>query len=170
MITDRNETAAFLAELKKFSGKEIHAGILAKENSELQIIAASNEFGAVIKSEKARKWFFANMHEKGIKPQKGKNSDGNIHIPERAAIRKAFDKSENITEVFKNGQLVFDKTGSILKAVNAMGSTMVGKIQESYLSNIQPSNHPFTTEMKGGKDKTLVASGRLQQAVSYTIE
>ena len=65
--------------------------------------------------------------------------------------------------------LVFEKTDDIKKAINAMGSTMVAKIQESYLSNIQPSNHPLTIALKDGKDKTLVNTGRLQQAVSYEV-
>lgn len=169
MITDKDNTQEFLDSLKKVAEKEIHVGILGKADAKIQLIAAANEFGAVIKSDKARKWLFAHMADAGIKVQKKGNSDGFIHIPERAAIRKAFDNGDNVGDAFRMGQMAFDKTGDIETAVNAIGSAMVGKIQESYIDGQWEKNHPLTTAMKDGKDKPLINSGKLQQAVSYEI-
>ena len=173
MITDIDHTPEFLAELKKACAKEIHAGILGKENSDIVKIATINEWGARIDYNahpKVLKWFYANMRDQGIQALPKGTPKGYFIIPERAAIRKAFDNNDNISSVFKFGQEAFNNTGDIVKAIHAMGSKMVSKIQESYRSNIAPSNHPLTVAMKGGKDKTLVASGKLQQAVSYELK
>ncbi len=170
MITDKDNTEEFLKELKKSGNAEIHVGILGKENEKIQMIAAANEFGAIIdtkKNPKVLRWFFAKMKEFGIVHEKS-NHPGFIIIPERAAVRKAFDNNDNIGDCFKMAQAIFDKTGDIGKAIEGIGSSMVGKVQESYLSNIAPKNHPLTVAMKSG-EKTLVNSGQLQQHVTYAV-
>ena len=47
---------------------------------------------------------------------------------------------------------------------------MTAEIQKKIKSNIQPQNSPITTEMKGGKTKTLIDTGRLGQSVTHKIK
>ena len=53
--------------------------------------------------------------------------------------------------------------------LDGIGLKMVSIVQKKIKSNIPPGNHPFTIEQKGGKDKTLVNTGRLGQSITHKI-
>jgi hypothetical protein len=179
-MRDINNFPALEKQLKKYGTSTIKVGLLGKVDQgepakeDIIMIGLVNEFGAVIsfddeKRAKAHRWLMAHMKDAGIEVNPGR-TPGFIVIPERAAIRKAFDDESSITEVFQTGQGKLDNTEDLGEVVAAMGVMMVAKVQESYLSNIGPSNHPFTTVDKGGKNNTLVATGRLYRSVGYRVE
>jgi len=162
-IKDIDNTEKILKELKKFDRREIRAGFFGDKDAELPMIAAVQEYGAKIPvSDEMRKFFAANGYPLRAETQF-------FIIPERAFLRKTVDDDGAMTEVFEFGIENYNKTGSLESMVNAMGSKFVAKIQDSIASNIQPPNHPLTTELKGGKEKTLIDTGRLRQGVTYEV-
>lgn len=170
-IKDIDNCSGLVKQLEKIGKSVVKVGILSKADEKMLIIAAANEFGAKIESRKAMKYLFAKMNEKDVKiqtsgPGAGK---GYIEIPERPAIRNAFDKMYNVSDSIDFGLDNFNVTQNAEMMLNAIGSRMVGHVQESYRGDLSPANHPYTTAAKDGKDKTLINTGRLQQAVSFEV-
>jgi len=167
MIKDYDNTKKLISELKKIN-KTIRVGYLG--DAEMVKIGVINEFGAVIKSEKAKRYLFAKMREAGIPIQsRGKGFLSPIIIPERSHIRSTFDSKQSMNTVFNSAKKSWEH-GSIENVINVIGVTAASEIQEKIASNIPPKNHPYTTFAKGGKNTTLIAGGRLRQSVSYEVE
>jgi hypothetical protein len=110
------------------------------------------------------------MSKAGIRVISKGTKSSPIIIPERAFLRKAFDDRNTLIEAVKNGVQSYFKTGSLDAAISAIGESCAASVRKSINSNIAPPNHPFTKFKKDGKDKTLVNTGRLAQAVSFDIE
>lgn len=163
-MLDQDNTKKLLSELKGLN-KKIRVGYLGDD--EMVKIGTINEFGAEIKSEKAKKYLFAKMKEAGI-PIISKGG-GPIRIPERSHIRSTFDSKQSVDKVFNDAQKSFVNEKNIEKVVNVIGLSMAGEIQEKIASNIPPKNHPYTTFAKGGKNRTLINSGRMRQSVTYEV-
>ena len=162
-----DHTDKLLSELKKLSVTEIHTGFFGDEDAQLPMIAQVNEYGAKMQmTDKQRKFIFAMLNEYEIETSKNsKTGTGYINIPERAFMRKTFDNDEAMREVFDFGIENYNKYEDIHKMLKAMGEKLKAKVQESIRSNIPPANSPLTVAMKGGKNKTLIDTGRLGQGV-----
>jgi hypothetical protein len=159
---DIDHTDEFLKKLEELTTTSIQAGVFSdKSEGGLLMAVTSNEFGAKIPvSDGMRKLFAA----KGFPLKKDTKF---FIIPERAAIRKAFDSDKNIDDAIDMGVEIFNKNQNAKQMIKAMGAKMISFIQASIRSNIQPGNHPFTVLEKGGKNKTLVDTGRFAQGVTY---
>lgn len=159
---DIDHTDEYLKQLDELTTTKIQAGVFTGVNEDgLLIAVGANEFGAKIPiSDSMRKLFAA----KGFPL---KNETKFFIIPERAAIRKAFDSDKNIDKAIDMGVAIFNKNQNAGQMIKAMGIEMISFIQGSIRSNIQPENHPFTVLEKDGKNKTLINSGRYVQGVTY---
>lgn len=159
---DIDHTPEFLRQLNELTTSSIQAGVFSGDQEDGLLLAVSaNEFGAKVPiSDGMRKLFAA----KGFPLKKETKF---FIIPERAAIRKAFDSDKNIDDAIDMGVEIFNKSQNAKQMIKAMGAKMISFIQASIRSNIQPENHPFTVLEKKGKNKTLVNSGRYAQGVTY---
>jgi hypothetical protein len=139
-FTETDNTDKILKELKLLQVSEIQGGVFGDKDANLPVYASANEFGT---------------------------QDG--RIPERAFLRKTFDDDNAIREVFDFGAQIYDKTGDIKGMLKAMGLKLVAEIQKSIDSNIPPPNAPSTIKAKGGKNKTLIDTGRMRQGITFKI-
>ena len=139
-FTETDDTERILTGLKILGVSEIQGGVFGEKDANLPVYASANEFGT---------------------------QDG--RIPERAFLRKTFDDDAAIKAVFDFGAQIYDKTGLIKDMLKAMGAKLVSEIQKSIDSNIPPPNAPSTIKAKGGKDHTLIDTGRMRQGVTYKI-
>jgi hypothetical protein len=162
MIQDIDHTDEFMKQLEELTTTSIQAGVFSdKQEGGLLVAVSANEFGAKIPiSNSMRKLFAA----KGF-PLRSETKF--FIIPERAAIRKAFDNDKNIDDTIDMGVAIFNKNNDVKQMIKAMGAKMISFIQVSIKANIPPANHPFTVMKKGGKNKTLINSGRYVQGVTY---
>jgi hypothetical protein len=173
-IKDEDHTDEFIKQLQQIDNAEIKIGLFADEDKKskngasLILVGVTNEFGATIKSDKARKWLFAQMKELGIKPEK--RGGAFITIPERAWLRKAFDDSKNIDHAMSMGIEDYNRHSDFVKMLYAIGLGMQSGVVASITSNLPPPNHPFTVVMKDNKNQTLVDTGRLSQGVTFKVE
>jgi hypothetical protein len=161
MLIDNNKFPELKRKIKEMSRLEVHVGILG--NAELAIAARANEYGAKIPvSEKMRNYLNAlGLHLK--------KTTKFIIIPERSFFRTAFDLRKNINKVVNIAEQVFSQDSNVKNILDKIGLYMTGAIQQKIRSNIPPANHPFTTEQKGGKNKTLINTGALAQGISHKI-
>lgn len=163
MIKDENKLPKVARNIKNFCRKTVEVGVFGSDNSELPMVFHVNEFGSQIKVTKKMRGYLGAL---GLHLKKDTKE---IKIPERSTIRVAFNNKKNIDTVFKIVGTVYDSSGDITTALDAMGIKMAAFIKNNISSNVQPANHPFTTEMKGGKNKTLINTGRLLNAVRHEI-
>jgi hypothetical protein len=161
-VKDVNRIPELRKKIKKMAASEIRGGVLG--NEQLSIIAGANEFGVRIKVTDKMRRFLA---WKGLYLKKKTKY---IIIPERAAIRSTFDNKKNIKEVFEIAAGIYEIDANLNATLNAMGEKLVSQIQESIKSNFKPKNHPFTVGQKGGKNKTLINTGRYVQGIRYKIK
>ena len=160
-IKDKNRIPELKKRLKQMSASEIRGGVLG--NDEIAMIAGVNEFGMKIGVTKKMRNYLASQ---GLHLRKDTDY---INIPERPAIRSAFDDKKNIKQVWTAGSEVYDIDTNLKSVLNKMGDELVGVIRKSIRSNFEPANHPFTIERKGGKDKTLIANGDYVRSITYKI-
>jgi hypothetical protein len=160
-IKDINHIPKLKAQLKQMRSKKVDVGILG--DAELAMIFAVNEFGVDIKVTPRMR---AKLHHMGLHLKRDTRF---IKIPERATLRTTFDEKRNIDKVVKEATKIFDLNENPNAILNRIGLLMVAAVQRKIRSNVQPSNHPFTKEQKGGKNKTLISSGRTLQAVTHEI-
>jgi hypothetical protein len=138
-----------LHNLKKLQGVKIRWGV---HGERLSKIAFWNEFGATVK----------NGFGKGIK----------IVIPERAAHRGCFRSKETQSALSKAAAVAIDKVmdgGDVAAAANVIGEIGLGKLRQSYASNIPPANAPSTIAKKGAGKNTLYDTGDLQSNLAYEV-
>ena len=132
--------------------------------------ATYNEYGAVIRSVKARMWLGYAMNQAGIKAN---IPTGNIVIPERSFLRSTFDEQEKNAfrvigadlkiSILKPG---FSLSKPVAKGAEFMRSEVVKKIKTA-LQWAKP-NRPFTIAMKG-KNQPLINKGIMWKAVTWKI-
>jgi hypothetical protein len=158
-IKDRNKFPELKKRVKELTRKKIHVGILG--NAELAVVARSNEYGAKITiSEKMRNYLnYLGLHLK--------KTTKYIIIPERSFFRTSFDSKKNQNRIMDIAESITDLSVPVKMITEKVGLFMTGAIQAKIKTNIPPGNHPFTTEQKGGKNKTLVNTGRLSQGISH---
>ena len=161
-VKDVNRIPELRKKIKKMTASEIQGGVLG--NEQLAIIAGANEFGARIEVTDAMRKVLA---WKGLYLKKKTEY---ITIPERPAIRNTFDNKKNIKEVYDIAGGVYDIDANLNTTLKAMGEKLVSQIQKSIKSNYSPKNHPFTVKQKGGKNKTLINTGRYVQGIRYKIK
>lgn len=161
MLVDNNKFPELKRKIKEMSQREVRVGILG--DAELAMAARSNEYGAKIPiSEKMRNYLNAlGLHLK--------KTTKYIIIPERSFFRSAFDLRKNINKVVNIAEQVFNQDSSVNIILDKIGLYMTGAIQQKIRSNIPPANHPFTTEQKGGKNKTLINTGRMAQGITHKV-
>jgi len=160
-IKDKNRIPELKKRLKQMSASEIKGGVLG--NDEIAMIAQVNEFGMKIGvTQKMRNY----LSSQGLHLRKDTDY---INIPERPAIRGAFDNKKNIKKVWESGLEVYDIDTNLKTVLSRMGDEVVSIIRESIRSNFDPANHPFTIQRKGGKNKTLIANGDYVRSITYKI-
>lgn len=161
-IKDENHIPALKRKIKQAKRSSIRVGILGDQ--EMALVGASNEFGAKIPISPVIRRLFA---AKGF-PLKKETTV--FIIPERSWLRTSFDNKKNVSAVFKEGSDIYNLNVPLMTTLNRMGIIMTSFVQKKIRSNIKPKNHPFTTQEKKGKNKTLINSGRLVQGVTHKIK
>lgn len=108
------------------------------------------------------------------------NEFGTSQIPERSFMRPVFRDTNShkafISEALP--KLVFEKKGDRLKKnpqvkkfFQLFGMTLTSQIQAKIRSNIPPENADSTKARKGpSKTSTLIDTGAMLQAISYSVE
>lgn len=160
-IKDKNNIPKLKKKLKEAGKKMIRVGILG--DAQLALVGASNEFGARIPISPGMRRLFA---AKGFPIRKETTE---FILPERSWLRTSFDDKTNIKKYTDVAKAIYDINTPLQKTLDAIGLFMVGAVQKRIRSNIKPANHPFTTQEKGGKSKTLINSARLIQGVTHKI-
>jgi hypothetical protein len=161
MIKDEtNRIPELKKRLKSVSGKTVEVGAFGEE---ISLIASVNEWGVKIPVTKKMRGYL------GAKGFHLKKDTTHINIPERSFLRSTFDDKNAVKQSFKFAQNILDMKESVDTALNALGTKMAAQIKKKIKSNIQPANHPFTTEQKGGKTSTLIDSGHLLNSVKHEI-
>jgi len=158
-ITDNNRFPELKKRVKELTRKQVHVGILG--DAELAVVARSNEYGAKIPiSEKMRNYLnYLGLHLK--------KTTKYIIIPERSFLRMSFDSKKNQNRIMDIAESITNLSVPVKMITEKVGLFMTGAIQAKIKTNIPPGNHPFTTEQKGGKNKTLVNTGRLSMGISH---
>lgn len=98
------------------------------------------------------------------------NEYGTTVIPERSWLRSSFDDKSNFEEIKKIADQIFDVDSIAKPILNKVGLKMVSLVQKKIKSNIPPANSTLTTMRKGGKDRTLMDTGRLSQGITHEIK
>jgi len=160
-IKDTNNTPKLLKNLKQAANTKVEVGVFGKQ---IALIVGVNEFGANIKVTKKMRGYLGAL---GLHLKKSTNK---IKIPERSSLRSSFDNKKNIDQVFKFAQNVYDFNKDVNASMNALGVKMSAIIKKKISSNIPPSNHPFTIQQKGGKNKTLINRGVLLNSIRHELK
>lgn len=157
-IEDINNMPEMIAQLEAMQNTSVEIYI---EGDQMNIIAASHEFGAIIskdplKAKKAKQFVAMKMKQRGleIKP----NGKAFIEIPERSFMRSAFDDPEvldKIAETFRFYLYRFLTGKSTAKeCFTRAGEVLVNAIQSRIGSNMTPAKHPLSV-LESGSSKTL---------------
>lgn len=192
------ELSSIEIELNKLANKKIIAGVVADEGSLLAKRVAANEFGAEIKPKKGKFLAIPLQPEfKGkspkdfpdgffnfVKSEDGESAVlmlnkvacfllvGKVTIPERAAIRKAFDKRETQEKVYSQARAAMERilggSGTADDLCNAIGQAVVASIKNSIASNIGPENSPLTKRLKNGTN-TLIDQADFLKSIGYEV-
>jgi len=195
-VKDENKLPELEKRLKKMDGKSVQVGFLGQDF--INMIANVHEFGATIKPTKGKYLAIPIKKEaKGKSPRDfrnltfipGKNPDSGmlaivtgkkvtplfllkkeVKIPERSFVRTSFDDKRNIKKIVDEAKNIYDIKIEPNKILDRIGLKMTAEIQKKIKSNISPANSPITTEMKGGKTKTLIDTGRMAQSVTHKVK
>ena len=159
-VKDENKLPELEKRLKKMDGKSVQVGFLGQDF--INMIANVHEFGAMIKPKKGK--YLAIPTKTGIILKE------EVKIPERSFVRTSFDNKQNIKKIVDEAKNVYDVKIAPNKILDRIGLKMTAEIQKKIKSNISPANALITTEMKGGKTKTLINTGRMAQSVTHKIK
>lgn len=98
------------------------------------------------------------------------NEFGTETIPARSFIRSTIDESKEEIRSVQRRALTAVVLGRITPArgLGIIGQLVQSKIQAKIASNIPPPNAPATIAKKGSS-RTLIDSGNLRQAITYTV-
>ena len=193
------EVSDIETELGKLANKKIIAGVVADEGSLLAKYAAANEFGAVIVPKNGKYLAIPLQPEFKDKSPRDfpdgffdfvKSKDGKtarlmlnnvacfllvkkVTIPERAAIRGAFDKRDTQEKAYNLARAALERIlgggGKADDVCNAIGSSLVASIKNNISSNIEPENSPLTRRLKGNGN-TLIDSGDFLKSINYEVQ
>jgi NH3-dependent NAD+ synthetase len=119
MLKDVNRLPQLRDRIHELADKTVKVGILGNADSDMAVIAASNEFGV---------------------PGR---------IPERAFLRITMDRESTMDEVVDFASRVFDLNQDIDKIPDAIGLALVSQVQDTIESNIPPANALATILKKG---------------------
>jgi hypothetical protein len=108
----------------------------------------------------------ATWNEFGTHDKKGK-----VLIPERSFIRAGYDNEKNNIEedVKKLIEKVIAREITTTVAMNLIGSTTAGRIQEFAVDLRDPPNAPLTVALKGSSNP-LVDTGQMIGAIDYKVK
>ena len=145
--TDRGYKS-LMKDLANISGAPVSVlvGVSGKKDSDLVVIAASNEFGT---------------------------EDG--HIPERSYLRSTIDDGraeilDDLTDVVKQ---TLDGA-SLDRGLGKVGAKWAGKVQDKIRDLDTPPSADATKADKkrrtGSEGKPLIDSGRLRQSITWEVE
>ena len=158
-VKDINKLPALKKTLKQLDKKSVQIGFFGQD--ELNMIATVHEFGTTIRPKRAK--YLAIPTKKGIILKK------EVVIPERSFLRTSFDDKKSVDKIVYEAKQVFDFK-SPERILDRIGLKMIAEIQKRIKSNIPPANAPLTRENKGGKNKTLIDSGRMSQGVTHQVK
>ena len=140
-VKDTNNTKRIAKALEKLNSLRVDVGVIAPGDGQELIKAASNEYGT---------------------------SRG---IPERSFIRSTFDKKQG--EIEKTAEAATEAVVALKvepkAALEIIGTNAAEWVVQTIDSNVSPANNPETVKRKGGKNKTLIDTGRLRQSISYKV-
>lgn len=159
-VKDENKLPDLEKRLKKMDGKSVQIGFFGQDH--VNMIANVHEFGAIIKPVRAKAL--------AIPTKTGVILKKEVTIPERSFLRTSFDDKKVIRKIIDEAKNVYDEKINPTKILDRIGLLMTAEIQKKIKSNIQPANAPITTEMKGGKTKTLIDTGRMHQSVTHKVK
>lgn len=133
---------------KNFKGPDhVDIGVFAKQDSEVVIYAATNEFGT---------------------DRAGPNR--NITIPERSFLRAGIDENKQSFRAFLAAELPKVAAGkkSKKKVLLQLGALVQGKVQGKIIKGPYAANMPSTVRAKGSS-RPLVDTGRLRQSITFEV-
>lgn len=174
-IEDINNMDAIIQGLREIERSSIVVGVSEKGGKDIQVIASANEFGAIIKSKKAMKYFWFLMSEAGIgKSPNGQGKKDFIRIPERSFLRATADDPEvknKLVETFAFALAQFLEGKNTAREVwTRTGQMMKRAIQSRIAINLPPKNHPLTSKLKG-HDQTLKGkTNNLAKSIDYEVK
>lgn len=150
--------------LNDLDGKQIEIGVLG-DDSELQMIAHVQEYGATITvTPKMRAWFAYQGY-----PLKASTTQ--IVIPERSFLRGGRDKNKG-----KIKSKVADMMPKVIEGgvpvklfLESIGEEYAGLIQKELRDLKSPPNAPMTADKKGSSNP-LVDTGRLMGAIRSEVK
>lgn len=158
-IVDKNEIPTLALTLNGMADHSALIGVAAQPDSDLAIIAASNEFGAVIRSKKAIAKLYYMMVEEGLIDKEElpiyiwMKAKTEIIIPERSFLRATFDDSVAINKAIKLFNYAMDRAlsgqGNALNALEAAADSLVSSVKSTIAKSVGPANHPLTIARKG---------------------
>jgi len=161
-LKDVNRIPDLLKRMKNFKATEVRGGVIGKGH--LNMIAGVNEFGMKIKVTAKMRKYLASQGLYLLKNTK------HITIPERAFLRNTFDNKKTVAKIYEDSTKdIFNLDVKEKQITEQMGVLLVAAIRKSISSNIKPKNHPFTTQQKGGKNKTLIVDGNLLRGVGFRV-
>lgn len=156
-VKDTGSMEDIVSELKKLNQMSVVVGVMGSEESEIQIIAGTHEFGATINR---------------INEKTGETSI--IEIPERSYIRATLDKKSVQDGIFKIVKLGVDgivaRTLSAIQVANQVGLYVVGEIKNRIVSSdpeFAPLSESYSKRKKG--PGILRESLKLFNAISYKV-
>lgn len=129
--------------LRRLAGEQVSVlvGVQGKTDSEMVVIAASNEYGT---------------------------ADG--HIPERSYLRSTVDQGETeiLDDLTKAVERTLDG-GDLDRELGRTGEKWVGRVKETIRDLDDPPNAPATIQQKQGADNPLIDQGRLRNSITWTL-
>jgi hypothetical protein len=164
-ITDKNDLDKLIQGLTEINERAIIVGVMEDEDKKIQVIASSNEFGAVIKSPKALAYMRILAKRFGVKLTGPKRDV--IIIPERSYIRSAFDDSEVQNKITETMSFYLKRalTGkNTFEEILTRAGNYLQRMIQARMKGTPPKNHPLTIAMKGG-DQTLINKGNLIDSI-----
>lgn len=175
-IDDKIDLEKIRVGLKWLDRKNILVGVSDKNNPNIEVIASANEFGAQIKSLKARQYLAMIAAKAGVTYTGiGK---GYIQIPERSFLRSTFNDPEvgNVVRETMSFYLQMFLRGknTAEEVLTRAGNILKQRVQSRIASNLKPKNSITTETIKGhgetllGKDKGSQA-GSLISSIDYEI-
>ena len=159
-MKDFNIIPEIVKNIQYMNNHAVEVGVMG--GGEIQMIAAVNEYGARIKvTEKSRKA----LHGMGLHLKK---TTDYITIPERSFFRSTLSDDSTMSKAIDriSPALIGQIDGRT--ALDLMGASVKGAIQNKIKSNIKPANHPFTVKKKRSR-KTLANKGQLSGSIDYQV-
>lgn len=100
-----------------------------------------------------------------------RDATGNTIVPARSFMRSTFDESQaDLTELKKKilARITAGKL-STAQGLGLIGEWFKARVQKKIASNVPPPLQPETIRKKGST-RTLIDTGQMRQAITYTVK